>query len=42
MPEKTSDNKRPVCPKCGSGNIVVRADQSILCRRCGNDSRRVK
>jgi ribosomal protein S27AE len=36
---QNKDDPKPVCPKCGSGSIVVRKDKSILCRRCGNDTK---
>jgi len=32
--------KRPVCPRCESGTVYVRKDMSLVCRRCGYDSRR--
>ncbi|MCK9592968.1 MAG: hypothetical protein M0Q91_13270 [Methanoregula sp.] len=35
----TPTNARPDCPACHSKNVMVRKDRSILCRRCGNDTR---
>ena len=34
--------EKPVCPKCGSSQIRFRADQTLLCQRCGYDTKQVK
>ena len=36
---KTEDG-RPVCPECQSGNIKVRMDDTMHCYRCGYDTKK--
>ena len=31
---------RPLCPRCEGGRVYVPKDMSLVCRRCGYDSRR--
>ena len=33
---------RPICKRCKSGMVNVRVDGSIICRRCGYDSKEDK
>jgi ribosomal protein S27AE len=37
--QEAVENKKPSCPNCGGGYVLVRKDKSTLCRRCGHDSR---
>ncbi len=34
-----TENIRPICPRCQSGSVYVRRDDTIRCRRCGYDSK---
>ncbi len=33
-----TNGNRPTCPKCGAGNINMRVDGSLYCKRCGKES----
>ena len=37
--QKLAEKDKPVCPKCGSGQVRFRADKSMICSRCGYDSK---
>ena len=36
----TEENKKPRCPKCDSTQIYILRDGSIVCRRCGAETKK--
>jgi len=33
-----ADKQKKTCGQCGSGEIYIRKDKSIFCRKCGHDT----
>lgn len=30
--------ERPSCAACGSGNVYIKRDGTVVCRRCGHEA----